>query len=94
MHKRFHPKSNIDRLFLSRSEGGRGLIGVQGIVETAILGIRKYVRNSKERLLIAACRKEEGEDKETPNEYEERNLNENTMDTKTITWTIYHASNR
>ena len=29
MHNGFHPKSNVDRLYLSRSEGGRGLIGVQ-----------------------------------------------------------------
>ena len=50
MHNGFHPKSNVDRLYLSRSEGGRGLIGVQVTVETAI-----YVRNSsKQRLLIAA----------------------------------------
>ena len=28
MHNGFHPKSNVDRLHLSRSDGGRGLIGV------------------------------------------------------------------
>ena len=39
---------------LSRSEDGRGLIGVQDTVETAIFGLRNYVRNSKERLVIAA----------------------------------------
>ena len=48
MHNGNHPKSNVDRLYLSRSEGGRGLIGVQDTVETAILGLRNYVRNSKE----------------------------------------------
>ena len=62
MHNGFHPKSNVDRLYLSRSEGGRGLIGVQNTVETAILGLRNYVRNNKDRLLI------EDEDKETPHE--------------------------
>ena len=25
MHNGFHPKSNVDQLYLSRSEGGRGL---------------------------------------------------------------------
>ena len=45
MHCEFHPKSNVDRLYLSRSEGGRGLIGVQETVEIAILGLRNYVRN-------------------------------------------------
>ena len=41
------------------------------IVEKAILGLRNYARNSKERLLFAACAIE-GEDRETPNEYKMR----------------------
>ena len=49
MHNGFHLKSNVDWLYLSRSEGGRGYIGVQDIVETAILGLQNDVRNSKER---------------------------------------------
>ena len=72
MHNGFHPKSNVDRLFLSRSEGGRSLIGVRDIVKTAILGLRNYVRNSKERLLIVARTTEEDEDREIPNEYKKR----------------------
>ena len=71
----FHPKSNVDRLYISRSEGGRGLIGVQDTVETAILGLRNDVRNSRERLLIAAHTIERGEDRETPNEYKKRKKN-------------------
>ena len=43
----FHPKGNVDRLYLSRSDSDRGLIGVQDTVETAILGLRYYVRKSK-----------------------------------------------
>ena len=76
MRNGFHSKSNADRLYLSRSEGGRELIGVQDIVGTAILGLRNYVRNSKERLLIAARTIEEDEDRETPNEYKKRKKNE------------------
>ena len=72
MYTGFHHKSNVDRLYLSRSEGGKRLIGVQDTVETAILGLRNYVRNSKERLLIAARTIEEDEDIETPNEYKKR----------------------
>ena len=71
MHNGFHPKSNVDWLYLSRSECGRGLIGVQDTVETAILRLRNYVRNSKEGLLIAARTTGE-EDRETPNEYKKR----------------------
>ena len=54
IHNGFRRKSNVDHLYISRSEGGRRLIGVQNAVETAILGLRNYVRNLKEKLLIAA----------------------------------------
>ena len=74
LHNVFCPKSNVDRLYLSRSEGGRGLIGVQDTVETAIWRWRNYVRNSKE--ILAACTVEEDEDRETPNEYKKRKRNE------------------
>ena len=76
MHNGFHPKSNVDRLYLSKSDGGRGLIVVQDTVETAILGLRNYVRDSKERLLIAARTIEEDGDRETPIEYKKRTTNE------------------
>ena len=95
MQNGFHPKSNVDRLYLSRSEGSRRLTGVQDTVETAILTLTSSVRNSKERSLIAAQTIEEGEDGKTPNEYkkEEKEWEENTVDTKTITRTIYQANN-
>ena len=76
MHNGFHPKSNVDQLYLLRTEGSRGLIGEQDMVEMAILGLRNYVRNSKERLLIAASTIEEDEDRETQNEYKKRKKNE------------------
>ena len=72
MHNGFQPKSNVDQLHLLRSEDSRGLTGVQDTVETAISGLRNYVRNSKERLLIAAQTIYENEERETPNEYKKR----------------------
>ena len=42
MYNGFHPESNVDRFYLSRSEGGRGLIGVHNIVETTILVKKLY----------------------------------------------------
>ena len=51
-------------------------IGVQDTVQTAILGLKNYVTNSKERLLIAARAIEEDEDREAPNEYKKRKKNE------------------
>ena len=63
-------------MYLSRSEYGRGLIGLQDTVDTAILRLINYVRNSKERLLIATCTIEEDEDREMPREYKKRKNNE------------------
>ena len=94
MDNGFHPKSNVDRLYLSRRKGGRGLIGAQDFVEAAILWLRNYVRNSKESLLIAARTIEDDKNRETPSEHKiGKRMKGNTVDTKTITWTIYQASN-
>ena len=51
MYGAFHPKSDVDRLYLKRNEGGRGLISIEHCVrgEENILGL--YVMNSKEKLI-------------------------------------------
>ena len=55
---------------------------MQDAVETAFWVLRNYVRNSKERLLIAACTIDKDEDREIPNEYKKgkKNEGENTVD--------------
>ena len=63
-------------MYLSRGESGRGLIGVQNTVETAISGLTNYVRKNIERLLIAARGIEQDEDRKTPNEYKKRKKND------------------
>ena len=63
-------------MYLSRSKGGRGLLGVQDTVETATLRLRNYVRNSKKRLLIAARKTDDNEDRGTPHEYKKKKKNE------------------
>ena len=54
MHNALHPKSDIDRLYLPRREGGRGLISAADAVTIAIVGLESYVRDSTESLIIAA----------------------------------------
>ena len=44
-----HPKSDVDRLYIPRKEGGRGLISIEGCVELAIRGSEVYVHGSEER---------------------------------------------
>ena len=49
-----HPKSDVDRLYISRKEGGRGLISIDNCVELAIRGLDVYVHGSEERLIQPA----------------------------------------
>ena len=51
IHGALHPKSDVDRLYIPRKEGGRGLISIEDCVELAIKG---YVHGSEERLIQAA----------------------------------------
>ena len=45
-----HPKSDVDRLYIPRKEGGRGFISI----ELAIRGLEVYVHGSEEGLIQAA----------------------------------------
>ena len=56
MHWALNPKSDIARIYLSRKEGGRGLISVEDTVKLAILVLERYVLTSEEGLLIAGRR--------------------------------------
>ena len=46
-----HPKSDVDRLYIPRKEGGRGLISIEDCVELAIIDLEVYVHGSEERLI-------------------------------------------
>ena len=54
MDNSFHPKSNVDRLYIPRKEDGRGFEGVKEIVNLTNLGLENYVKESRERLLTLA----------------------------------------
>ena len=43
MHKAFHPRDDVDRLYAGRKDGGRGLISIEECVESAVLGLRGHV---------------------------------------------------
>ena len=49
-----HAKSDVDRLYILRKEGGRSLISIEDCVELAIRSLEVYVHGSEERL-IEAC---------------------------------------
>ena len=49
-----HPKADVDRLYIPRKEGGRGLVSIEDCVELAIRVLEVYVHGSEERLIKAA----------------------------------------
>ena len=49
-----YPKSDVDRLYIPRKEGRRGLISIEDCVELAIRGLEVYADGSDERLIQAA----------------------------------------
>ena len=46
-----HPKADVDRLYLQRYEGGRGLLGLEDCVKVEVHSLEKYVSTSKEKIL-------------------------------------------
>ena len=51
MYGALHPKSNVERLYIKRKEGGRCLISVERSVREGQNSLDFYVANSKENLL-------------------------------------------
>jgi len=47
-----HPQSDVDRLYLPRCNGGRGLQQVQQVMEDETWNLAEYVRKSKEPVLM------------------------------------------
>ena len=57
MHKTLHPRDNIDTLYLSKKEGGRGSALIEASVNASIRQLEDYILKSKERLITAANNK-------------------------------------
>ena len=61
MNGAFHKNSSVDRLYMKRKEGGRGLISVEECVKAEERGLCEYVLASKEwMLMVVATGMEEG----------------------------------
>ena len=54
IYRALHPKSDVERLYIPRKKGGRGLISIEDCVELAIRSLEVYVHGSEERLIQAA----------------------------------------
>ena len=55
MHKALRPRDDVDRLYVSRKEGGRGLASIEDSVDTSIQRLEDYIEKH-ERGLITAIR--------------------------------------
>ena len=53
MHKDLRVKDNLDRQYVSRKEGGRGLASIEDSVDASIRGLEDKTEKSKERLITA-----------------------------------------
>ena len=51
MYGMFHKKGDVDRLYIKRAEGGRGLISVEDCVLIEKNCLYEYIRNSQEPML-------------------------------------------
>ena len=51
MHRVYHPKADVDRMYLPRKEGGSGLIQLERTYKTSTIGLNKYLANTKDHLL-------------------------------------------
>ena len=56
MHKALHPRDDVDRLYISRKEGGRGFASTKDSVDASIQRLEDQIEK-KERGLITTIRK-------------------------------------
>ena len=54
INKEFYPKSDVDRLYVPRSKGGRGLLSCKSCIMTEENSLGWYIKHQVEPLLIAA----------------------------------------
>ena len=53
MHKALHPRDDVDRLYVSRKEGRRGLASIEENVDTSIQRLEDYIQNHEGGFITA-----------------------------------------
>ena len=53
MHKALHPTDDIDRPYVSRKEGGRGLTNIEDSVDASIQRLEDYIQKHDGGLITA-----------------------------------------
>ena len=52
-HKALHPRDDVDRLYVSRKEGGRGLSSIEESVDASIQRLEDYIEKHEQGLITA-----------------------------------------
>ena len=53
INRAHHPKADVERLYLKRCEGGRGLLQIEMLYKTTYIGMAKYLKQTKDWMM--AC---------------------------------------
>ena len=53
MHKALHPRDDVDRVYVSRKEGGRGLVSIKDSVDASIQRLKDYIQKHEGGLITA-----------------------------------------
>ena len=53
MYKALRPRDDVDRLYVSRKEGGRGLTSIENIVDASIQRLKDYIQKHEGGLITA-----------------------------------------
>ena len=53
MHKALHPRDDVDRLYVPRKAGGRGLASIEDSIDTSIQRLEDYIEKHERGLLTA-----------------------------------------
>ena len=48
IHKALHPRDDVDRLYVSRKEGGRRLANIEDSADASIQRLEHYIENTNE----------------------------------------------
>ena len=96
MHNGIQPRSDVGRMYIPRKEGGRGLTSVEDTVNLVKIGLERYIKESKERLIIAARGDTGSTGIDTENEIKRRTRKERKTKwkEKMFTWTVPKTNRR
>ena len=83
MHKALHHGDDVDRLYVSRKDGGRRLASIEDTVDASIQRLEDYIEK-QERGVIATIRKQKWEGKQLYGRF--KRLTNNISYQKTWTW--------